>query len=358
MNNKLLQRLAETSTVKQASVLSDSIFFTDRESVSTPVPLINLALSGSLTGGFTSGLTTFAGPSKHFKTASCLVAVKSYLDKYKDGICLYYDTEFGAPPDYIAAAGIDITRVLHVPILHVEQLKFDISRQLDEMKRGDKVIIFIDSIGNIASKKEVEDALEGKSVADMSRAKQIKSLFRIITQQIKVKDLPCFVVNHTYKTQDMYPSDVMSGGTGPMYSSDTVIIVGKSQDKDADGLRGFKFTYKIEKSRFVREKSQIPIEVSFEGGISRFSGLLDLALEAKVVVKPSNGWFSRSLVNPETGEITTEDRKWRRDDTNCNEFWSPVLKNKAFLEWIDLNFRIANKQLVEQDNTLMETDDE
>ena len=45
--------------------------------------------------------------------------------------------------------------------------------QLEALDRSDRVIIVIDSIGNIASKKEMEDALDEKSVADMSRAKAL-----------------------------------------------------------------------------------------------------------------------------------------------------------------------------------------
>ncbi|MEK9700023.1 MAG: hypothetical protein VW270_29860, partial [Candidatus Poseidoniales archaeon] len=85
---------------------------------------------------------------------------------------------------------------------------------------GDKVIIIIDSIGNLASKKEVEDALDGKSVADMSRAKQMKSLFRMVTPHLTMKDIPMVVVNHTYKEIGMFPKDIVGGGTGSYYSAD------------------------------------------------------------------------------------------------------------------------------------------
>ena len=131
---------------------------------------------------------------------------------YKDSICLFYDSEFGITPEYIEANGIDTNRVLHIPIEHLEQLKFDISKRLEEISRGDKVIIFVDSVGNLASKKEVEDALDEKSVADMSRARVMKSLWRIVTPHLTTKDIPCIAVNHTYKEMSMYPKDIMSGG--------------------------------------------------------------------------------------------------------------------------------------------------
>ena len=208
----LLDKLAKNSTVKLSSVLSESKFFGEKGVTTTDLPILNLAFSGSLKGGFKSGLTQFAGPSRHFKSNLALFCVKAYMEKHKDAVCLYYDSEFGSPPAYLETFGIDLGRVLHTPVIHVEQLKFDIVAQLDNIERGDKVIIFIDSIGNLASKKETEDALEQKSVADMSRAKAIKSLFRIVTPQLTVKDITCIAINHTIQTMEMFSKTVVTGG--------------------------------------------------------------------------------------------------------------------------------------------------
>jgi RecA/RadA recombinase len=210
--SELLARIKAAGTIKSTMVLANSQFFNEKEQVPTDVPIINVALSGKLDGGLTSGLTFLAGPSKHFKSLLGLVLVKAYMKQHKDAICLFYDSEFGITPEYIHANGIDTARVLHIPIENIEQLKFDISSRIEEIKRNDKIIIFIDSVGNLASKKEVEDALEGKSVADMSRAKTLKSLFRIVTPHLTTKDIPMIVVNHTYQEQTMYPKTIMSGG--------------------------------------------------------------------------------------------------------------------------------------------------
>jgi hypothetical protein len=210
--------------------------------------------------------------------------------------------------------------------------------QLNSIERGDHVIIIVDSVGNLASKKEVEDALEGKSVADMSRAKQLKSLFRMVTPHLTIKDIPMVVVNHTYKEIGLYPKDILSGGTGIYYSSDNIFIIGRQQEKDGQELTGYNFIINVEKSRFVREKSKIPIEVSFEGGISRWSGLLDMALESGHIIKPSNGWYQKVDMN--TGEII--DGKYRQKDTNTKEFWQPVLNDETFISWITKRYSISS----------------
>ena len=216
----ILDKIKKNSTIKDSAILSQSKFFKKKDMISTSIPVMNVALSGKLDGGFTPGITMFAGPSKHFKTGFALLMAKSYLDKYPDAALLFYDSEFGTPQGYFDTFGIDVERVLHTPLKDVEELKFDIMQQLDNVERGDHLIIIIDSIGNLASKKEVDDALEGKSVGDMTRAKQMKSLFRMVTPHLNLKDIPLVVVNHTYKTLEMYAKDVVGGGTGSYYSND------------------------------------------------------------------------------------------------------------------------------------------
>jgi len=341
----LLEKLKKNSTIKETNILADSVLFSKKDMIPTKIPAINVALSGRLDGGMTPGLTVWAGPSKHFKTAFSLLMAKSYMDKYPDAALLFYDSEFGTPQSYFDSFGIDTSRVMHTPITDIEQIKFDVMQQMNELKRGDKVIIVVDSIGNLASKKEVEDALDGKSVGDMTRAKQLKSFFRMVTPHLTLKDIPMIVVNHTYMEQGMFPKAIVSGGTGIYYSAQNIYIVGRQQDKDGTDLIGYNFIINVEKSRYVREKAKIPVTVSFDGGISTWSGLLDMAIESGHVVKPSNGWYSR--VNTVTGEV--EEKKFRIKDTDTKEFWLPVLGDPTFQEWIKQNYQIANGAIMSDD---------
>jgi RecA/RadA recombinase len=332
----LLNKLRKNSTIRETEILTDSKFFAAKDMIQTPVPMINVALSGRLDGGLTPGLTVFAGPSKHFKTAFAMLLAKSYMEKYEDAAILFYDSEFGAPAGYFKSFGIDTDRVIHTPITDIEQLKHDMMSQINSIERGEHVIIIVDSVGNLASRKEVEDALEGKSVADMTRAKQLKSLFRMCTPHLTIKDIPMVVVNHTYKEIGMFPKDIVSGGTGIYYSADNIFIIGRQQEKTGTDITGYNFIINVEKSRYVREKSKIPVEVSFEGGISTWSGLLDVALESGHVVKPQNGWYQKK----------GEEKKYRQADTYTREFWLPILKDAEFQQWITERFAISNSSLV------------
>lgn len=347
----LMERLKKQSTVKESSIMTHSKLYNQKDMISTPVPMFNVALSGKLSGGLTPGLTTIAGPSKHFKTGFLLLLLKAYLDKYPEAIGIFYDSEFGTPQSYFQAFGIDTDRILHVPITDMEVFKFDLMNYFNpENKEGitrkDKVFIAVDSLGNLASRKEIDDAEEGKSTADMTRAKQGKSLFRMVTPHLVMKDIPMVVIQHIYMTQEKFSKAVVSGGTGLYYSSDTILIIGRQQDKDGTDLVGYQFIINIEKSRYVKEKSKIPVTISFTGGMSKWSGLMDVALEGKFVVKPKVGWYSKC--DPATGEV--EEKKYRFDQTQTKEFWIPLLTNKAFSDYVESQYKMGQVKMLSDDD--------
>ena len=335
----IMDKLKKNSKIKETEVLSTSKFFTAKDMVATDVPMVNVALSGSVDGGIAPGLTVLAGPSKHFKTSFALLMAGAYLKAKKDAVMLFYDSEFGSPQQYFESFGIDTDRVLHTPITNVEELKFDLIGQLEGLDRKDKVIIVIDSIRNLASKKEVGDALDGKSVADMSRAKALKSLFRIVTPHLNLKDIPLIAVNHTYKEIGLYPKDIISGGTGIYYSADAIWIIGRQQDKVGTEIQGYHFVINIEKSRHVKEKSKIPISVSWDGGIMKWSGLMDVAEKGGYLNKPKVGWYE--AINPETGEVISEKLMRAKEVNDNKEFWLKMFEETNFASYIKSHFTIG-----------------
>ena len=347
----MMEKLKTNSTIKDSSVLATSKFFTKKDLITTPIPALNVALSGRLDGGLSPGLHLFCGPSKHFKSLFCLILAKAYMDKYPEAVLVFYDCEFGTPEAYYDSIGLDKSRILHTPIMNMEEFKFDVINHLQNLSRGDKVIFVIDSLGNMSSKKEIEDAIDGKSVQDMSRAKQMKSIFRMITPYLVKFDIPMVAVNHIYMTQELYSKPVVSGGTGVYLSADNIYILGRQQEKEGTEIVGYNFIINVEKSRHVREKAKIPISVKFEGGLSTWSGLIDMALESGHVVKPSNGWYSK--INSTTGEI--EDKKYRLKDTDNKDFWSSILTDKSFQEWIKVNYQISNGNMISLDTDIAET---
>ena len=341
--SSIMDRLKKNSKLKFTDTLSDSKFFNEKDMVTTPVPMVNVALSGRLDGGLTPGLTVLAGPSKHFKSSFALMMASAYMKAKPNAIMLFYDSEFGSPQSYFQQFDIDTSRVLHTPITNVEELKFDIISQLEELQREDDVIVVIDSVGNLASKKELEDAKNEKSVADMSRAKALKGLFRMVTPYLAMKNIPLLAINHTYKEIGLFPKDVVSGGTGIYYSADNIWIIGRQQDKVGTEIKGYHFIINVEKSRHTKEKSKIPISVSWEGGVQKWSGLLDIAMQGQYVAKPSNGWYCR--VDKETGELL--EPKVREAQTLEEEFWKPIFADTDFKDYLTDVYKIGGKATID-----------
>ncbi len=342
----VMDKLKKNSRIDETSILARSKFFSEQDQVQTDVPMINVALSGQLEGGLTPGLTVLAGPSKHFKTSFALLMASAYMKQYDDAVLLFYDSEFGSPQGYFESFDIDTNRVLHTPVMDVEKLKFDLVNQLEAIERGEHVIVVIDSIGNLASKKELEDALNEKSVADMSRAKALKGLFRMVTPYLTMKNIPLLAVNHTYQEIGLFPKAIVSGGTGITYSADNIWILGRQQDKQGTEIKGYHFIINVEKSRFVKEKSRIPISVSWEGGIEPYSGLLQIALLSGHVTKPSQGWYAR--VDTETGEEIQP--KVREKDTLNKEFWDPILADEKFQEFVRNHYMIGYRSMIDAED--------
>lgn len=335
--NKLAEKLLNNSKTKLTDVLEQSTFYTDRDIIPTPIPMVNVALSGRVDGGLASGVTVLAGKSKNFKSGFALLFASAYLNKHKDAAMLFYDTEFGMPEGYFDMFSIDKSRVIHTPITDVEELKHDAVNQLKNINRGDRVIIIVDSIGNIASRKEVDDATEGKHVADMSRAKQIKSFFRMVTPHMGIKDIPMVVINHTYETLEMYSQQVMGGGTGPYYSADDIWFIGRQQDKDDKELTGYHFIINVEKSRFVKEKSKIPITISFEKGIQKWAGLFDIALELGFIENPSKGYYN----------VKGSEDKFRRAVVEYdNKFWTEMFKTPDLSNALEKRYRLSSVDVI------------
>ena len=145
----------------------------------------------------------------------------------------------------------------------------------------------------------------------------------------------------------MFPKAIVGGGTGIYYSADTIWILGRQQDKDGGEINGYHFIINVEKSRYVKEKAKIPITVSYDGGIKKWSGLLDLALEGGYIVKPSNGWYQ--LVDRTTGEVSGQ--KMRAADVEDNAaVWKELFTKTDFATWIKNKYSLVTGSLVSNDD--------
>lgn len=321
----IIEKLKKNSTIAETELLEQSILWEDKDIITTPIPALNVALSGSLTGGMGPGLLQIAGASKRFKTKFAIVIAEAFQKMFSDGGIIFYDTEFGSPKPYWD--NIKRGNVLHSPVANLEAMTHDLATQFDGISRKDRVLVIVDSLGNAPSIKEATDALKGGNVpVDMTRAKAIKSMFRIIGPSIGMKNIYMIVINHTYKTLEMYAREVVGGGTGTEYNSNGIWIIGAEKNTEGEGkdkeLLGFDFKIKVEKSRFVKQDKRIPITVSFESGIDQWSGILAMAQDMGYVVKKPTKPLTWAFAN-------APDKTWKLSDMD-DSFYTHLMENTDF----------------------------
>lgn len=348
MNKGLFKKLSTTSL--KGTMLDKMV---KRNYASTEIPFLDLALSGYLNGGLSHGLTIFAAPSKHFKTSFLLVCIAAWQKKNPDGIVVFYDSESGSSDlTYFKNFGVNVNSVLHIPIKNIEELTSDMAQKLDAIEEGEPVLFAIDSIGNTPSRNEAKNALEGSEKSDMTRAKALKAMGRIITPHINSKKVPIVAVNHVYETLEQYSKTIMSGGTGLMLSANTVIFVGRQQNKNSNkDLVGYNFDLIIDKSRNIREKSKFPIIVNFDGGINRYSSIFEHALKYKFITSPSKGWYEYNGKKYRKADLL-------EDDTVLME----ILKNPDFVTLVegqytlDIEVRLKSQELAASRGAVIDGD--
>lgn len=344
----LIKLALKNTKVAEASILSKSTLF-NKTVTKIGIPMMNVAFSGDLDGGMTSGILTIAGPSKTFKSLFGLMLCSFYLKEHPESIMVFLDSEFGSRPAYFDKWGIDKSRVIHMSISDLEQFRFEMVRMLEAFKRGDKVIFLVDSIGNLASLKETQDAIEGNVTVDMTRAKVIRSIHRIITTRLNIKDLLLIEINHIYDAMDNSKAKVVSGGAGGYYASDDVWIVSRQQVKEKVGnkevLVGWNFTITVDKSRSIAEKTKFDFTVYMDSGMDRYSGIFEEALEAKFIITETQGFYQ--MIDLDTGEVL--EKKWRRSAIEETDYLARLVENNKFKEFIRNKYNPQGKLL--QDDT-------
>ena len=347
--SKILKKIGKDDP--KVNILSSCSFFDKDVVIHSSVYIINLMMSGRLYGpeaGIRPGLTVVVGDSRTFKTNFCLSQVKDFLDQHPNGIVIFGDCEFGAKSSF-ESFGIDKDRVIHIALENIEDMKFKIVQALAEIGEGDEVMIFIDSISQIASKKEIEDALKESGAADMTRAKQLNSFFRMITPTLMIKKIPCLVINSYYDdVGNIYAEKIIKGGKQVFLSADQVFLVTRSQEKDKDGtLAGWNFNYNAMKSRYVKEKSKFTITVTYEGGINKYSGLFELAQECGIIYSEKQGFYLFNLDGFKDG------KSYRKTQIESNDaFFQALVKDEGFNAFVTSKYALEEGDMFKQEHNI------
>jgi len=324
------------------SVMEFSTFSEVTEWIDTGNYHLNACVSGSLFGGWPNSRTcSIAGPSGTGKTYLILNSVKRAIDMGYNVV--FYDSEAAVDKDLMVKFGIDIGKVNYQPINTVQEFRTSvttITQKMQEAKAAGgkvpKIMIILDSAGNLATQKEIDDARSGSDKSDMTRSKVLKSIFRIIMTPMADLKIPFLFTNHTYQTQDFISRQVAGGGTGPEYAASIVLFLNKAQLKDSSGERsGIIVTAKPNKNRFAKP-TNIKFHLDFSKGMNRYVGLEQYIDWEEIGI--TKGTIEKGVKIPKSTA-----RNWickHLDETVPNtEFFTEKVFTQEVLEKIELRIK-------------------
>jgi RecA/RadA recombinase len=316
----------------EATFLSESALSNVSDYIDTGCMVLNAIISGSLHKGVPKGrITGFSGPSAAGKT---FIINKILANAQKKGyIPVIFDTEIAVDESSTRGVGLDPAKVKYVPVQTVEECRNQVAALLDgivEAKQEGKFILSIDSLGNLASQKEIDDAEKGKFAMDMgTRAKSLKSMMRLLTFKAAKSGTTILFSNHTYDDPAaLYPSLVknQSGGKGPVYLASVLVQLAKRDEKndktddddemiaEAKKYSGTTLRALTVKNRFIPPFLECEMYLNFKKGLDMYSGLKEMAVNHGIIVQTGSTY---QLDGKKIGYY----KNWKSD----KEVWKKVL---------------------------------
>ena len=335
MTNDFLKDVIKTTGNEYASLVSDGVETGDVENfIDTGSYIFNALLSGSLNGGLPSNkITALAGESATGKTYFLMGIVKNFLDANPNAGVIYFESESAVTKQMVIDRGIDPNRMVHVPVTTVQEFRTQALKVLDsyllqhESERK-PLFLCLDSLGMLSTTKEVEDTAEGKETRDMTRAQVLKAAFRVLTLKLGRAKVPMVVTNHTYDVVgSMFPTKEMGGGSGLKYAASSIVYLSKKKEKDGTEVIGSIIHCKNHKSRLTVENKMVDVRLTYDKGLDRHYGLLDLALEHGIfksvstrIELPDGGKAFGKTINNDPEKYFTDEVMQKLEDAANKEF--------------------------------------
>ena len=295
MANDFLKDIIKQTGNEYAGIVSDGVESGDVENfIDTGSYVMNAILSGSINGGLPGNkITALAGESATGKTFFLMGMCKNFLDKNPDGGVIYFESESAITKSMVEDRGIASDRMVILPVATVQEFRTQAIKVLDaylEKPESERKPMFmcLDSLGMLSTTKEVEDTSEGKETRDMTRAQVLKAAFRVLTLKLGKAKVPMVVTNHTYDVVGSYiPMKEMGGGSGLKYAASSIVYLSKKKEKDGTEVVGNIVKIKNQKSRLTRENSTCEVRLTYDQGLDRYYGLLQLAEKYNIFKKVS-----------------------------------------------------------------------
>ena len=330
-----LKNIVKEAGNEYASIVDDGVETGyNLEFIDTGSYIFNALLSGSIHGGLPSNkITALAGESATGKTYFLMGMVKHFLDKDPHAGVIYFESESAITKQMVVDRGIDAKRMVIMPVTTVQEFRTQALKVLDgylAQNEADRKPLFLalDSLGMLSTTKEVEDTADGKETRDMTRAQVLKAAFRVLTLKLGRAKVPMVVTNHTYDVVgSMFPQKEMGGGSGLKYAASSIVYLSKKKEKDGTEVVGNIVHCKNHKSRLTKENKMVDVRLTYDKGLDRYYGLLELAEKYEIFKKVSTRFelqdgskqFGKAILNdPE--KYFTEDIMHKLDLAAETEF--------------------------------------
>ena len=278
-----------------ASIVSDGVEAGDvSDFIDTGSYILNGLLSGSLHGGLPSNkITALAGESATGKTYFLMGIVRSFLEANSEAGVVYFESESAITKQMVIDRNIDPNRMLMMPVTTVQEFRTQALKVLDSYllqaeSNRKPLFLCLDSLGMLSTTKEVEDTADGKETRDMTRAQVLKAAFRVLTLKLGRAKVPMVVTNHTYDVVgSMFPQKEMGGGSGLKYAASSIIYLSRKKEKDGTEVIGNIIHCKNHKSRLTKENKMVDVRLTYDKGLDKYYGLLELAEKYEIFKKVS-----------------------------------------------------------------------
>ena len=334
MSDFLKDIIKETGN-EYAGIVSDGLETGDVDSfIDTGSYALNALLSGTIFGGLPSNkITAIAGEAATGKTFFALGICKHFLDKNKDAGVIYFESESAITKDLVESRGIDSKRMVVVPVATVQEFRHQsikvVDKYLQQEESQRKPLLFVlDSLGMLSTTKEMEDTAEGKETRDMTRSQIVKAAFRVLTLKLGKAKIPMIMTNHTYDViGSMFPQKEMGGGSGLKYAASNIVYLSKRKEKDGKEVIGNIIHCKNYKSRLTKENAMIDVKLTYDKGLDKHYGLLDLAIKHNIfksvstrIELPDGSKQYAKTINSEPDKFFTKDILNQIDEAAKKEF--------------------------------------
>ena len=320
MSDFLKDIIKETGN-EYASLVSEGSTGDVDSFIDTGSYIFNALLGGSIHRGLPGNkITALAGESATGKTFFVLGLCKNFLDKNPDAGVIFFESESAITKEIIEDRDIDSSRMVVMPVTTVQEFRHQAITVLDKYISQNKserkpILLVLDSLGMLSTTKEMEDTQAGKETRDMTRAQIVKAAFRVLTLKLAKAKVPLVITNHTYDVVgSMFPQKEMGGGSGLKYAASSIVYLSKKKEKDGTEIIGSIIHCKNYKSRLTKENKVVDVRLTYDKGLDRHYGLLDLALKygifkqvsTRIELPDGTKTFGKTINNNPTKFFTPE----------------------------------------------------